>query len=36
MPAVGLVLLIIGLWVVIRTLRGKLADSISRNTEYGL
>lgn len=33
MPAVGIVLILIGLWVVIRTLRGKLAAVISRNPE---
>jgi hypothetical protein len=30
MPAVGLVLILIGLWFVIRTLRGGLAHSFKR------
>jgi hypothetical protein len=29
-PAVGIVLLLIGLWIVIRTLRGNLAASLTR------
>jgi hypothetical protein len=36
MPAVGLVLILIGLWVAIRTLRGKLAATLSRNPELAL
>jgi Domain of Unknown Function (DUF350) len=32
MPAVGIVLLLIGLWVVVRTLRGKLGQTITRST----
>jgi hypothetical protein len=36
MVAVGLVLILIGLWVVIRTLQGKLAATLSRNSEYAL
>lgn len=30
MPAVGLVLILIGLWFVIRTLRGNLPKTITR------
>ena len=33
MPAVGIVLLLIGLWIFIRTLRGKLAESITRKVQ---
>jgi hypothetical protein len=29
MPAVGIVLALIGLWILIRTLRGKLATTIA-------
>jgi len=31
MPAVGLVLILIGLWFVIRTLRGQLPQTITRS-----
>jgi hypothetical protein len=30
MPAVGIILFLIGIWIVIRTLRGKLAETITR------
>lgn len=30
MPAVGIVLLLIGLWIVIRTLRGGLVPTLTR------
>jgi hypothetical protein len=30
MPAVGLILILIGIWFVIRTLRGGLATTITR------
>lgn len=30
MPAVGIVLILIGLWIMIRTLRGGLASTLSR------
>jgi hypothetical protein len=33
MPAVGIVLILIGLWFLIRTLRGGLAGTLSRNNE---
>lgn len=36
MPAVGIVLFLIGLWFMIRTLRGNLAASVTRNTSLGL
>lgn len=36
MPAVGIILILIGLWFVIRTLRGQLAASLSRNPSLGL
>lgn len=32
MPAVGIILLLIGLWFIVRTLRGGLAESITRTT----
>jgi hypothetical protein len=32
MPAVGIVLLLIGLWIVVRTLRGGLISSITRSS----
>ena len=31
MPAVGIILLLIGLWIFIRTVRGKLAASLTRS-----
>ncbi len=33
MPAVGLVLILIGIWFVIRTLRGNLAATITRSSK---
>jgi hypothetical protein len=30
MPAVGIILFLIGIWLVIRTLRGNLAETITR------
>lgn len=35
MPAVGIVLFLIGLWVAIRTLRGGLGATLSRNSQHG-
>lgn len=32
MPAVGIVLILIGLWIAIRTLRGNLAATITRTS----
>ena len=32
MPAVGIVLLLIGLWFIVRTLRGNLAATLSRTS----
>jgi hypothetical protein len=32
MPAVGIVLILIGLWLVIRTLRGNLAQTLTRTS----
>jgi len=32
MPAVGILLILIGVWFVIRTLRGKLAATITRSS----
>lgn len=32
MPAVGIVLLLIGLWIFVRTLRGKLAQTLWRSS----
>jgi hypothetical protein len=32
MPAVGIVLFLIGLWLVVRTLRGNLAATITRSS----
>jgi len=34
-PAVGIVLILIGLWLLVRTLRGGLAPSLSRTIEAG-
>lgn len=36
MPAVGIVLVLIGLWFLIRTFAGKLGAHLARNPEYGL
>ena len=36
MPAVGIVLILIGLWIAIRTLRGGLAGTLARSSSYGL
>jgi hypothetical protein len=35
MPAVGIVLFLIGLWIVIRTLRGGLASTLTREGASG-
>lgn len=32
MPSVGIVLALIGLWVIVRTLAGGLADTLARTT----
>jgi hypothetical protein len=32
MPAVGIILFLIGLWLFIRTLRGKLAATLTRSS----
>lgn len=34
MPAVGIVLFLIGLWLLVRTLRGKLPATLSRSSEW--
>ncbi len=36
MPAVGIILILIGLWIAIRTLAGKLGANLSRNPELAL
>jgi hypothetical protein len=36
MPAVGIVLILIGLWVLLRTFQGGLAGDLSRNSELNL
>jgi hypothetical protein len=36
MPAVGLVLILIGVWFLIRTTRGKLGATVTRNPELAL
>jgi uncharacterized membrane protein YiaA len=35
MPAVGIVLFLIGLWVAVRTLAGNLGAHIARSSQYG-
>lgn len=35
MPAVGITLILIGLWILVRTLRGGLASSLARSARYG-
>jgi uncharacterized membrane protein YiaA len=35
MPAVGIVLFLIGVWIAVRTLAGQLGASIARSSQYG-